>query len=127
MPPPSAASESRYDERVHGGGADIFERFAVRDWRAIAALFTVSTFLESLAIGHLTAFTPLFLSDDLHLPESEVATWTGLLSRRHLRRRLPARAVVGRAGRTLLAQADHRAQPCTSKRSRTRCAHSRPT
>ena len=73
-------SESRYDERVHGGGAGIFERFAVRDWRAITALFATSTFLESLALGHLMAFTPLFLSDDLHLPESEVATWTGLLS-----------------------------------------------
>ncbi len=63
-----------------GGGAALLERLAVRDWRAITALFATSTLLESLAIGHLTAFTPLFLRNDLHLPESEIAPWTGLLT-----------------------------------------------
>src|ERR1700682_3521225 len=38
----------------------------------------ISTLLESVAIGHLTAFTPLFLRDELHLPQAEVAPWTGL-------------------------------------------------
>lgn len=56
------------------------ERLALRDWRAITALFSISTLLESLAVGHLTAFTPLFLRDDLHLPESEIGPWTGLLT-----------------------------------------------
>jgi MFS transporter, DHA1 family, multidrug resistance protein len=56
------------------------ERIAFRQWRAITGLFLVSTLLESLAIGHLTAFTPLFLRDELHLPQSDVAAWTGLLT-----------------------------------------------
>lgn len=63
-----------------GGTAGMLERLAVRDWRAIAALFATSTLLESLAIGHLTAFTPLFLRDDLHLAPEDVGPWTGLLS-----------------------------------------------
>src|ERR671934_950433 len=62
------------------GGASILERTAVRDWRAVTALFLCSTFLESLAIGHLTAFTPLYLRDALHLPRAEIGPWTGLLS-----------------------------------------------
>lgn len=61
-------------------GAGFLERLAVRDWRAITALFATSTVLESLAIGHLTAFSPLFLRNDLHVPESDVAPWTGLLT-----------------------------------------------
>lgn len=47
-------------------------------WRAVNALFLVSTALEFLAMGHLTAFTPLFLGE-LGLPSGEVGLWTGLL------------------------------------------------
>lgn len=64
---------------ARAGGA-LLERLALRDWRAITALFAASTLLESLAIGHLTAFTPLFLRDELHLPESDIGPWTGLLT-----------------------------------------------
>jgi MFS transporter, DHA1 family, multidrug resistance protein len=64
---------------VQRAGATL-ERLALRDWRAVTALFATSTLLESLAIGHLTAFTPLFLRDDLRLPESDIAPWTGLLT-----------------------------------------------
>jgi MFS family permease len=58
----------------------VLERLQFKHWRAITGLFMASTLLESLAIGHLTAFTPLFLRDELHLPQSEVAPWTGLLT-----------------------------------------------
>ena len=47
-------------------------------WRAVNLLFLTSTVLESLAMGHLTAFTPLFLAE-LALPSGEVGLWTGLL------------------------------------------------
>lgn len=57
----------------------LLERTAVRDWRAVTALFFTSTLLESLALGHLNAFTPLFLRDELRLPPEQVAPWTGVL------------------------------------------------
>ncbi len=47
-------------------------------WRAVNLLFLVTTTLESLAMGHLTAFTPLFLGE-LGLPDDDVGLWTGLL------------------------------------------------
>lgn len=47
-------------------------------WRALNYLFFVSTLLEQTGRGHLTAFTPLLLSD-LGLGEAEVGVWTGLL------------------------------------------------
>lgn len=47
-------------------------------WRAVNALFLTSTILESFAMGHLTAFTPLFLSE-LGVPSAQIAAWTGLL------------------------------------------------
>ncbi len=47
-------------------------------WRAANSLFLVTTILESLAMGHLTAFTPLFLAE-LGLDRPEVSRWTGLL------------------------------------------------
>ena len=65
---------------VMAGGASLLGRLAFRDWRAITVLFATSTLLESIAIGHLTAFTPLFLRDELHVPESEIGQWTGLLT-----------------------------------------------
>jgi DHA1 family multidrug resistance protein-like MFS transporter len=58
----------------------LFERLAIRDWRAVTALFMTSTLLESLAMGHLSAFTPLFLGDALHVPRHEIGPWTGLLT-----------------------------------------------
>ncbi len=50
----------------------------VTSWRAVNLLFLVTTTLESLAMGHLTAFTPLFLGE-LGLPDDDVGLWTGLL------------------------------------------------
>ena len=47
-------------------------------WRAANVLFLVTTTLESLAMGHLTAFTPLFLVE-LGLSADEAGLWTGLL------------------------------------------------
>ncbi len=35
--------------------------------------------VESQAFGHLNAFTPLFLQQ-LHVPQSEIPTWTGILA-----------------------------------------------
>lgn len=58
----------------------ILERTTLRDWRAITPLFFTTTFLESLAMGHLDAFTPLFLRDSLHLPSDQVGVWSGLLA-----------------------------------------------
>lgn len=42
-------------------------------------LFAVVGLTESLAFGHLSAFTPLFLSE-LHVPPQAVPYWTGILS-----------------------------------------------
>jgi DHA1 family multidrug resistance protein-like MFS transporter len=50
----------------------------VKDWRALTGLFLLTTTLEGLAFGHVTAFSPLFLSDIGMSPE-EVSSWTGLL------------------------------------------------
>ncbi len=60
--------------------ASFFQRTAVRDWRGVTALFLVTTLLESLALGHLTAFTPLFLKTELGVPEDQVGPWTGFLT-----------------------------------------------
>ncbi len=50
----------------------------MRDWRSVNLLFLVATTLESLAMGHLIAFTPLYLVELGH-PPHEVTFWTGLL------------------------------------------------
>lgn len=50
----------------------------LRGWRAVNALFFVSTVLESMAMGHQTAFTPLFLID-IGVPRDDIGVWTGLL------------------------------------------------
>ena len=50
----------------------------VSGWRAANALFLLTTILESLAMGHLTAFSPLFLAE-LGLDRQEVSLWTGVL------------------------------------------------
>lgn len=50
----------------------------MRSWRAVNALFLVSTFLEGLAFGHTTAFMPLYLAE-LGLTPDEISAWTGLL------------------------------------------------
>ncbi len=52
----------------------------VHDWRAVTGVFLMTTLLESLAMGHLTAFTPLFLRQELHLAEDQIGPWTGLLT-----------------------------------------------
>lgn len=58
----------------------LLERTAVRDWRAVTAQFFAATALEAVAIGHLTAFTPLFLGGELGLSPEEVGPWTGFLA-----------------------------------------------
>jgi DHA1 family multidrug resistance protein-like MFS transporter len=52
----------------------------VADWRFQIGLFVVVTLLQFISLGHLTAFTPLFLSRELHVPQDEVARWTGLIA-----------------------------------------------
>lgn len=49
------------------------------DWRRTIALFALTGLVESLAFGHLGAFTPLFL-EELRVPHHAVPFWTGLLS-----------------------------------------------
>ncbi len=58
----------------------LLDRLALRDWRHLSGMFFVSTLLESLALGHMTAFTPLFLRDDLKMAPEDVGVWTGLLA-----------------------------------------------
>ena len=48
------------------------------DWRVLLVLFTTAGVVEVQAFGHLTAFTPLFLQQ-LHVPQEQVPTWTGVL------------------------------------------------
>jgi DHA1 family multidrug resistance protein-like MFS transporter len=50
----------------------------VSNWKAITALFLTTTVLESVAMGHLTAYTPLYLGD-FGLSREEISRWTGLL------------------------------------------------
>lgn len=49
------------------------------NWRWTILLFAAVGFTESLAFGHLGAFTPLFLRG-LSVPENAIAYWTGVLS-----------------------------------------------
>jgi len=51
----------------------------LRDWRSLAALFFLTSTLESMAMGHLSAFTPLYLREFGLQPE-EIARLTGLLA-----------------------------------------------
>jgi DHA1 family multidrug resistance protein-like MFS transporter len=51
----------------------------MRSWRAVNGLFLTTTILEGLAFGHITAYTPLFLSDELGMSPAEVSAWTGIL------------------------------------------------
>ncbi len=48
------------------------------DWRFTAALFLFTGFAESLAFGHLQAFTPLFLRQ-IGVGVSSITAWTGFL------------------------------------------------
>ncbi len=47
-------------------------------WRVTMALFALTGVIESLAFGHLGAFTPLFL-EQLRVPAGSITTWTGVL------------------------------------------------
>ena len=49
------------------------------DWRRTMVLFALTSLVESLAFGHLSAFTPLYLRE-LKVPESAISNWTGILS-----------------------------------------------
>ena len=51
----------------------------LRDWRALAGLFFVTTTLESLAQGQMFAFTPLYLQE-FGLSPAEIAQVSGLLT-----------------------------------------------
>ncbi|MFN8522418.1 MAG: MFS transporter [Chloroflexota bacterium] len=50
----------------------------MRDWRAVNALFLVTTILDGIAGGHLTAFTPLMLRE-IGLESTDIGLWSGLL------------------------------------------------
>ena len=47
-------------------------------WRVTMALFALTGVIESLAFGHLGAFTPLFLRE-LGVAETAIPRWTGIL------------------------------------------------
>ena len=49
------------------------------DWRTLLVIFLLAGVVESQAFGHLNAFRPLFLQQ-LGVPLSEVAFWTGILA-----------------------------------------------
>jgi MFS transporter, DHA1 family, multidrug resistance protein len=49
------------------------------DWRHTILLFGLTGLVESLAFGHLSAFTPLYLRH-LNVPDNAVTYWTGMLS-----------------------------------------------
>lgn len=49
------------------------------DWRRTMVLFALTGLVESLAFGHLSAFTPIYLRE-LRVPESAIPYWTGVLS-----------------------------------------------
>jgi predicted MFS family arabinose efflux permease len=51
----------------------------LQNWRALAVLFFTTSTLESVAMGHLSAFTPLYLTGFGLSPE-DVARLTGLLT-----------------------------------------------
>ena len=50
----------------------------MKDWRALNGLFLLTTTLEGLAFGHVTAYSPLYLAE-LGLTPAEVSAWTGIL------------------------------------------------
>ena len=60
-------------------GAEEAPRGHRNDWRVLLFFFTLAGIVESQAFGHLSAFTPLFLQQ-LHVPQSEIPTWTGILA-----------------------------------------------
>ncbi len=51
-----------------------------QNWRFLMVLFSVSTFLELSAWGHLQAFTPLYLKEQLGVSPEDVPSWTGILA-----------------------------------------------
>jgi MFS family permease len=48
-------------------------------WQTTVLLFAVTSFVESLAFGHLSAFTPQFLRE-IGVAGAQVERWTGILS-----------------------------------------------
>ncbi|MCC6730830.1 MAG: MFS transporter [Chthonomonadales bacterium] len=51
----------------------------LNDWRRTTVLFAITGLVESLAFGHLSAFTPLYLRQ-LRVPGDAIPSWTGILS-----------------------------------------------
>src|SRR3954454_6595016 len=51
----------------------------MQNWKAVNGLFLTTTILEGLAFGHVTAYAPVFLSDELGMSPAEVSAWTGIL------------------------------------------------
>lgn len=49
------------------------------DWRRTIILFAATGLIESLAFGHLSAFTPIYLRE-LRVPPTAIDHWTGVLS-----------------------------------------------
>lgn len=59
------------------------------DWRFLMVLFSLSIFLELSAWGHLLAFTPLYLKNELNVSPVDIPRWTGLLASSSLAIALP--------------------------------------
>jgi DHA1 family multidrug resistance protein-like MFS transporter len=51
-----------------------------QDWRFLMVLFSAGTFLELSAWGHLQAFTPLYLKNELGVSPADIPRWTGILA-----------------------------------------------
>ena len=50
------------------------------EWRTTMQVFAVSQLLDLLAWGHMAAFTPLYLRQDLGVPADQVPAWAGVLA-----------------------------------------------
>lgn len=55
-------------------------RKPAQGWRFLLVLFSMSTFLELSAWGHMLSFGPLYLKNELGVPVSDVPMWAGILA-----------------------------------------------
>src|SRR5437868_7368645 len=51
-----------------------------QDWRVPMFVFAGAYLLDQVAWGHMVAFTPLYLRQDLGVPEAQVPIWAGVLA-----------------------------------------------
>jgi MFS family permease len=54
--------------------------YGAQNWRFLMVLFSSTVFLELTAWGHVMAFSPLYLQNELGVPPDEVPRWAGLLA-----------------------------------------------